>query len=399
MTKWPLVQLRRIAHFAYGDSLADLDRVQGPIPVYGSNGRVGTHDASNTGGPVLVIGRKGSYGKVQYSSQPIFAIDTTFYIDSTQTSADLRWLYYALSSIGLDSLSEDVGVPGLSRDRAYGLRLQFPGQIEQQEIADYLDTETARIDALIEKKRRMVELLKEGEARRTDLLALPLLPSSSRRLPTDIPLENQIPSDWSIAPLGSLLKWVTYGFTNPMPTTDEGPFLLTANDIQDDGISFETARHTSEYAYKSLLTDKCRPKRGDILLTKDGSLGRVALFDGPTSCINQSVALLRPYDTSLQTDLLVELLRISAYREALVFNAGGTTIKHLYVSRIIKQRIGFPPTRLGQTTLLADILKVKTAAQGTVSRLELQIGLLVEHRQALITEAVSGTLEIGGIAA
>jgi type I restriction enzyme S subunit len=161
MKEWPLVQLRRIASLAYGDSLAADDRADGSVPVYGSNGKIGEHDTPNTNGPAVIIGRKGSFGKVQYSAVPTFAIDTTFYIDEAHSSADLRWLFYALTTLDLDKLSEDVGVPGLSRDSAYAQRLPLPPPREQRAIAGYLDAKTSRIDALIAKKQRQIVLLSE----------------------------------------------------------------------------------------------------------------------------------------------------------------------------------------------------------------------------------------------
>ena len=158
---WPLAQVRHCGRFAYGDSLAADARNDGDVAVYGSNGPVGCHDVPNTQGPVIVVGRKGSYGKLQYSEEPVFAIDTTYYIDQSTTDVDLRWFYYALSTARLDTVGQDVGVPGLNRDQAYSQRVPLPSREEQRAIADYLDTETARIDALITKKQRMVTLLDE----------------------------------------------------------------------------------------------------------------------------------------------------------------------------------------------------------------------------------------------
>jgi type I restriction enzyme S subunit len=161
MKEWPLVQLRRITTLVYGDSLAADDRTDGSVPVYGSNGRIGEHGVPNTSGPAVIIGRKGSFGKIQYSTVPTFAIDTTFYVDETHTSANLRWLFYALTTLNLDTLSEDVGVPGLSRDSAYAQRLPLPSPGEQEGIANYLDRETTRIDDLIAKKQQQIVLLTE----------------------------------------------------------------------------------------------------------------------------------------------------------------------------------------------------------------------------------------------
>lgn len=150
-----------------------------------------------------------------------------------------------------------------------------------------------------------------------------------------------VPADWSVAPLSAYTTRVTYGFTNPMPTTNDGPFMLTAKDIHDGRIDYESARHTSIEAYSTYLTDKSRPNVNDILLTKDGSIGRVALVDRTEICINQSVALLQPND-QIHPLFLKYLLETPHYQRQMVSDADGTTIKHIYITRVDKMLIAVP---------------------------------------------------------
>jgi type I restriction enzyme S subunit len=315
---------------------------------------------------------------------------------------DGRYLFWALAATPSRE-QFTVAATGVTR---FGLRADDMGNVtvplwslaKQRSIADYLDAETARIDALITKKHRVLALVHERLAATVERIALPHLDHPTRQFPSDVPREHEYPDDWLSLPLGLLLSRVTYGFTNPMPTTDDGPFLLTANDIDDGAIQYGSARHTSSEAFRTLLTDKSRPRRDDILLTKDGSLGRVALFDGASTCINQSVALLRPRPEVIVPELLAELLRVRAYTEALVFNAGGTTIKHLYITRIIKQRIAFPPDHERQMALLHAIKEDRHSSDQLSARLVTQIGLLLEHRRALITAAVTDNVDILGTA-
>ncbi len=75
-----------------------------------------------------------------------------------------------------------------------------------------------------------------------------------------------VPAEWYVTELREFLDRITYGFTNPMPTTDAGPWKITAADIRDGRINYATARHTSKEAFDSELTDKSRPKVNDVLL-------------------------------------------------------------------------------------------------------------------------------------
>ena len=67
---WSAHRLKRVCRLGYGDSLTSVARLSGDVPVYGSNGRVGYHNTPNTLGPCIIVGRKGSFGKVNYSPQP-----------------------------------------------------------------------------------------------------------------------------------------------------------------------------------------------------------------------------------------------------------------------------------------------------------------------------------------
>ena len=201
---WSAPPIKRVCRFLYGDSLAADARADGKVVVFGSNGPVGTHDAANTAAPCLIVGRKGSFGKVNYSAEAVFAIDTTFVIDARCTREDLRWLYYTLQSARLDMTSKDSAIPGLDREDAYARAIAMGPICEQGAIADFLDRETAKIDGLVARKERLIELLQE---KRTALVTRAV----TRGLDPNIPMKNsgvewlgEIPVHWDV----KRVKWV-----------------------------------------------------------------------------------------------------------------------------------------------------------------------------------------------
>jgi type I restriction enzyme S subunit len=127
-----------------------------------------------------------------------------------------------------------------------------------------------------------------------------------------------------------------------MPTTEEGPIMVTAKDIHGGRIDYSTARHTSWDAYRNAVTDKSRPRVGDVLLTKDGSIGRVAICDRTGVCINQSVALIQP-NKSIDSRFLKYLLEVPHYQNRMESDSDGTTIKHIYITRVDKMQVAVPP--------------------------------------------------------
>lgn len=153
-------------------------------------------------------------------------------------------------------------------------------------------------------------------------------------------------------PLKNYLKLITYGFTNPMPDATEGPWKVTAKDVINGRINFATARKTTQIAFEQELTPKSKPNIGDILLTKDGTLGRIAVVKEKNICVNQSVAILRVNDRVLP-QYLYYLLSSPEYQQKLIADADGTTIKHIYITRVAKMEARIPSIQVQEEVVKA----------------------------------------------
>ena len=158
---WEVRRLKSICRLAYGDSMPVHLREDGNTPVAGSNGIVGYHSESNTLAPCIVVGRKGSFGKVQLYPGPVFAIDTTYFIDESLTQSNLSWLAYVLRWANLDAVNRDSAVPGLSREEAYDRHLLLPPLHEQAAIVRYLEYVDRRVRRYVGAKGRLIGLLEE----------------------------------------------------------------------------------------------------------------------------------------------------------------------------------------------------------------------------------------------
>lgn len=147
----------KIQELKYGKALKSSDRKPGDFPVYGSNGIIGYHDTPlvNTSG--IVLGRKGSFGKVHFVEEPFWPIDTTYYIESSK-EFDLKYLYYLLNSMQLDRVNLHVAVPGLSRKDVYKRRIFYPEDLtDQKRIARVLSD----CEQLIAWRKESIQLLDE----------------------------------------------------------------------------------------------------------------------------------------------------------------------------------------------------------------------------------------------
>jgi type I restriction enzyme S subunit len=190
---WQRLRLGEIIELEYGRSLPVPKRRDGVVPVYGSNGQTGWHDEALIEGPAIIVGRKGSIGKVHYVSVPSFPIDTTYFVKIKNPDAlELRFAYYLLEGSRITELNSATGVPGLNREHAYNEPIVLPPVGEQRRIVELLDRAgeiRRRIVAAYAKARAVVPALfldKFGD-----------------------PASN--PKGWQMATLGDIIVRITGG--------------------------------------------------------------------------------------------------------------------------------------------------------------------------------------------
>ena len=141
-----------VCPFAYGKGLPERERNIGKFPVYGSNGIVGWHDTSFLNGPCIIIGRKGSIGKIHYSENSCWPIDTTFYIVENE-NYHLKFIFYLLKFLDLENMDSDTSVPGLNRTAAHELEINIPEKKEQIRISNILENLDTKISNLQNQNR------------------------------------------------------------------------------------------------------------------------------------------------------------------------------------------------------------------------------------------------------
>jgi type I restriction enzyme M protein len=141
-SKWEMARLDKIITLEYGKALKENQRIKGNFPVVGSNGIVGYHNKFLIAGPAIIIGRKGSVGKVTYINENCYPIDTTFYVNPI-TNDNFKYLYYVLLSLHLENTAGGTGVPGVNRNELYEKKIPLP----PKDIQDKIVAEIEEIEA------------------------------------------------------------------------------------------------------------------------------------------------------------------------------------------------------------------------------------------------------------
>ncbi|WP_145968901.1 hypothetical protein [Streptomyces hyaluromycini] len=373
--------LRRIARLAYGDALSADIRVEGKYAVVGSGGTSGTHNSRNFRAPGIVIGRKGSYGSIHWVPGGGFAIDTAYFIDETCTSADLRWLYYALQAVDLRGVSQDVGVPGLSRESAYQVLLPAaPSLEEQHRIADFLDAETSRIDEVTNAMQSEIGLLIQRRVQTID------------RIWGHV---NSVP----LMRLGYATSLVTSGSRGWSDyVSDSGALFFRSANLRPDRIQPKLTNSVYVQIPSDSATEATRARitDGDVLVGITGAnCGWVALANGAVAggYVSQHVCLVRPDRHRISSKWLAYLIASRSVQDRLMGSQYGGTKTQLSLPDIRDLRVPVIPIA-DQEKLSGEITLQVNRIDSLRSLRFRQLDLLAERRQALITAAVTGQIDV-----
>lgn len=153
---WQRARLGSIFTLQYGAALPEKTRLAGSIPVYGSNGQVGTHCEALVQEPSLVIGRKGSVGAVNVTSGPFWPIDTSYFV-TPPDGVHLQFAYWLFRSLRLGKHDKATAIPGISRNDVYAELIALPPTAEQARIVARVDELMRQCDALEAKGRLEAE--------------------------------------------------------------------------------------------------------------------------------------------------------------------------------------------------------------------------------------------------
>lgn len=155
---WDVCRLKYLAWLQRGYDLTSDEFVEGPYPVYGSNGIIGYHNKFMATAPGITIGRSGSVGEVQYITQNFWPHNTSIYVKYFEKSIP-NYIYYLLLTLDLKGVSSGSVVGSLDRKKIHDINVPKIQEKEQQDIADYLDAKCSAIDATIQKRELAIEKL------------------------------------------------------------------------------------------------------------------------------------------------------------------------------------------------------------------------------------------------
>ncbi|GAA4889147.1 restriction endonuclease subunit S [Saccharopolyspora cebuensis] len=289
-----------------------------------------------------------------------------------------RFLRYVIASSPIQghigSVKDGMGVPHLFQRDIKQFPVPLPPLEEQRRIADFLDAETARIDKLVGLRKRQMALIDE---RYESALEREFNADSSR--------ETRLKYLLAMRP--------RYGVLVPS-FVDEGVPLIRVNDLLDlAGRSEGMLRIPGELSaqYSRTVT-----REGDVLLSVVGTLGRSAIVPGELASanVNRAIAVLRPLSEVSNELLAIWLTTRSFIRQALDATASDTAQRTLGMEDLSNFRLPWPDRAADLKRLYAAVRAASDRRSKLSKVFQRQVTLLEERRQALITAAVTGQIDV-----
>lgn len=280
----------------------------------------------------------------------------------------------------------------LSREGLRNTPFLIPPVGEQHAIADLLDRKTAAMDALIERKERLIELLTEQRQAVLTRAVTGGLERGVRTRPSGVPWFAQVPAHWTVTRLKFVCSRIVDGVHSTPEYVPAGiPFVTVRNLTSGPGLALDDLNYIKPEDHIEFCR-RAHPERGDVLVTKDGTLGvcRVVETDEEFS-IFVSVALVKPLRHRIDGYFLRYGLESSFVNQQLESRRLGSALKHIHLEDLADLCFPLPPLE-EQYRIATYVREVAQEYERMTAALTSSIALLREYRQALITAAVTGQL-------
>ncbi len=314
---------------------------------------------------------------------------------SKNPQPEYRYYQLVAAKAELVSLGQGSTFVELPNAKLSAVKLAVPPLPEQQAIGEFLDRETARIDGLIAKKRRLIELLREKRQAVISHAVTKGLDPNAPMKPSGIKRLGEIPAHWEIKPLMYLTpstRQIMYGIVLPGPHFDGGVPIVKGGDVAPGKLRLAALNRTDPEI--EMRYERSRLRGGDLVYAIRGSIGAVELVPEELEGANltQDAARVAPRDGVNQRWLL-HALRASPIFGQLEAGAVGATIRGINIRDLKRARLPVPPAE-EQRALGAYCDAENGLVDQTTEAVERAIATLEEHRSALIAAAVTGKIDV-----
>lgn len=317
-----------------------------------------------------------------------------------------RFLAYVHASlyaarVNVRSIKQNTGIQNLDSGNYLAEFAAFPDIGEQVVIADFLDRETARIDALIAKNQRLIELLQNKRAAAATRAVTNGLDLTVPTKPSGVEWLGNVPARWQITPLKRILsRPLANGLFKKRDSFGSGTRLVNVTDIYRDDLTIDVS-NLERVETESWEATSFEGRSGDVFIVRSSlkreGIGASAVLTATPEPVVFECHLVRARSDPTFTfgRYLVEYLNSLTVRQRLVAVSETTTMTTIGQSELANLEVAIPTLDEQVKALeLIDAMRIKFSS--IVVSIHSAIDLLTELRTDLISAAVTGKVDVLG---
>ena len=292
-------------------------------------------------------------------------------------------------------MKKGAGVANLNVSDVASMLIPLPSLNEQISIANYLDQKTTQIDDLIAKKERLIQLLEEE---RTAIINQAVTKGLDPTVPmkdSDIEWLGEIPAHWFLVPVKRVIE-VRDG-THDTPEYVQNELisypLITSKDFDGEEINFSNAKMISESDHKA-ISKRSGVKSGDVLMSMiGGNIGKSLIIGNRDNFSIKNVALFMTRDNIFLAKYLRYYFDSGLLSKQIELKSRGGAQGFLSLGDI-RNLIFFKFDFEELKTIIDYLDKKTTEISNVISKTQQEIELLKEYKTALISEVVTGKVDV-----
>ncbi|MDB8792601.1 restriction endonuclease subunit S [Romboutsia sp. 1001216sp1] len=287
------------------------------------------------------------------------------------------------------------------------ISIPIPSKNEDEKIANFLDEKTSQFDLIISKKEELIKKLEEAKKSlisevvtgkvkvvKTDDGYEIVKRSSEEMKDSGVEWLGDIPKDWEYGQLKYLCGYITDG-AHISPEIENGVYpFLSVKDLKNGLLDFDNCLLTSVSNYEYLKRNSCNPKPGDVLISKDGTIGKTVTIDYDKDfVVASSLVILTPIK-GLESKYFEYLLNSNISQEQISSFIKGAALPRISITHLKEIFITFTRDMNVQRSIVEYLSQELERVDNILYKIKQQIEKLKEAKQSLISEAVTGKIEI-----
>jgi len=378
---------------------ADLGQLSGRYVEHGSRS-ITRHGYESCGTHMvpagsIILSTRAPIGHTAIASQALcFNQGCRGLVPSSRIDGDFAYWAVLEAKPRLQAAGQGTTFVELPRSKLRATKLPLPDLLTQKAIAAFLDRETTRIDQLIEKKQRLVELLEERKfAKTTEVLTGATTPAAVRRKagPEWMP---SVPDGWRWVRMKNICTRIIDCKNRTPPSFDRSDYFVVRTTCVRNGSFNPSGGYWTDRASYLEWTQRGESMEGDVIFTREAPVGEACLAPtGLRFCLGQRTMIYRPDRSKVTPEYIIATIYSSIGRDYIQSKSKGSTVGHLRVGEVYDFPCLLPPLER-QRALLAEIRHASGDVDQMTKLTKTSIDRLKEYRSALITAAITGQIDV-----